>query len=547
MKKSIFLFFFLSIMINLSAQVRLDVEGDAKIVGKIDLIQAVGDSSIFIGANAGKMDDGNNKNTFVGNNAGAANTEGSLNSFFGFQAGFNNTTGNINAFFGMNAGVFNTTGSLNSFFGFQAGFNNTTGNDNAFFGYQAGVFNTTGYNNAFFGNNTGAFNTTGSDNSFFGYFTGASNKKGTKNTMLGRSADVGMDSLDRAIAIGYNAMVDCHACAVIGGTGADAVKVGIGMSAPASDLHIKQSENATTGTGTGGITVENSSDDDKWKIYHSGLFLSFAENTGPISATAVRRSYIQNVTGAYVRADGMANLRSRNSSRVKENILDKLVELPVRLYSSSSPRNKTKKNLDFNVLEVQRLFPEVVREAEDGSLGMAYADFGILAIKAIQELATGMVVLEKEKDGLAKEVATQNKTITNLMKKATNQQQQLKGQQAQIDELKSLVEKLLTQNAVSPKSSSYVLPLTQNALLAQNQPNPFHENTLVDYFVPANVRNAPIQVTSLDGKVLGKVTITETGKGQVTIQSRSYPVGTYFYSLVLDGQVMETKRMVLTR
>jgi hypothetical protein len=37
------------------------------------------------------------------------------------------------------------------------------------------------------------------------------------------------------------------------------------------------------------------------------------------------------------------------------------------------------------------------------------------------------------------------------------------------------------------------------------------------------------------------------GKGQVTIKASSYPADTYYYSLILDGEVIETKRMVLTK
>jgi hypothetical protein len=65
--------------------------------------------------------------------------------------------------------------------------------------------------------------------------------------------------------------------------------------------------------------------------------------------------------------------------------------------------------------------------------------------------------------------------------------------------------------------------------------------------VPENVQDAKIQITGMDGQVLGKLNITEAGDGQLTIKAGTYPAGTYFYSLVLDGQVFETKRMVLTR
>ena len=89
--------------------------------------------------------------------------------------------------------------------------------------------------------------------------------------------------------------------------------------------------------------------------------------------------------------------------------------------------------------------------------------------------------------------------------------------------------------------------MQQKASLPQNRPNPFDHNTVIDYFIPGDVQDARIRVTSSDGKELGMVNILESGQGQVTIRTKSYPAGTYYYSLVLDGQVFETKRMVLTR
>lgn len=117
----------------------------------------------------------------------------------------------------------------------------------------------------------------------------------------------------------------------------------------------------------------------------------------------------------------------------------------------------------------------------------------------------------------------------------------------EVQSLRSLVEKLLARDAPEPAGSSYVLPLKEHSMLAQNQPNPFHQNTVIEYFIPGHVKDARIQVTSAEGQVLGTVEIGETGQGQLTIQSNSYPPGTYFYSLILDGQVQETRRMVLTR
>ena len=64
---------------------------------------------------------------------------------------------------------------------------------------------------------------------------------------------------------------------------------------------------------------------------------------------------------------------------------------------------------------------------------------------------------------------------------------------------------------------------------------------------PTNVQKAQLRVHTMEGKELGIVQITQMGKGQVTIQTDSYPAGTYWYSLVLDGAVFETKQMLLMR
>jgi hypothetical protein len=110
-----------------------------------------------------------------------------------------------------------------------------------------------------------------------------------------------------------------------------------------------------------------------------------------------------------------------------------------------------------------------------------------------------------------------------------------------------MVEQLLAQKKEIKEGNTYTLDLEQKAMLAQNHPNPFQHQTVINYFVPIDVQHAMIQLTAADGKVLGRLNIAETGNGQVNIKTETYPAGTYFYSLLLDGQVFETKRMVLTR
>ncbi len=539
------------------------------VIGKMAIIQAVGDSSLFIGANAGMNDDGTqNENTFVGTNAGKSNATGIFNTFFGKDAGKSNTTAPANAFFGWKSGSSNTTGSTNSFFGSSAGQSNTTGSANAFFGGDAGIQNSTGFANAFFGHTAGRNNNTGKFNAFFGGDAGHQNSNGTYNayfgysagrntnntrsTLLGNNAQT-VDSLDRAIAIGYNAIVGCDNCAVIGGTGVDAVKVGIGTTTPGAALQVVGSgffgadSNSLPSSVGGGIRIfkDATSNDGNIFAYDYGtgggpLGLLLQQPGGNVGIGAIDASCKLNVTGNICSNGNAITSDERFKKQIKriQNPLAKIARLEGYTYQMRTNefqgRNFSEgSNLGLLAQNVEKVFPELVTTLQDGYKAVNYD--GLIPV-----LVEGM----NEQQQLVVEQATENIRLKEVNEA---QNQQLATQQAQIDELKSLVEKLLTQNAETPKSTSYVLPLEQQALLAQNHPNPFRENTLVDYFVPANVQNAHIQVTSVDGKVLGQVKITEMGKGQVTIQSKNYPAGTYFYSLVLDGQVMETMRMVLTR
>lgn len=243
----------------------LEVDGDVKIRGYEDIHHPDDSTSVFIGANAGVNVDytgvsSNKNNTFIGSEAGRNTTiTASGNLFVGSRAGKYNTTGFQNVFLGKGAGEDNTTGSANIFIGADTGNRNTTGTQNCLIGGAGSLFNTTGSfnsslgwaaglgnigsDNVFVGHYSGGVNGTGSHNTFVGKSSGVISSKGSYNTFIGASADVDasvpLDSLDRAVAIGYNAKVACSNCAVIGGLGTDSLNVGIGTINPTHRLHVE--------------------------------------------------------------------------------------------------------------------------------------------------------------------------------------------------------------------------------------------------------------------------------------------------------------------
>jgi len=201
-------------------------------------------------------------NTAVGQNAGLSNTTGTANVFVGQVAGQNNTTGGNNTVLGQNASVNNVTGSNNTLVGQSAGLgvagnsynrltamgsasfvSNTTGSFNAGLGVQAGLSNTTGSENTAIGDASLFGNTTGSQNVALGRGAGNANTTGSRNTYLGYFAGISStNNLTNSGAIGYNAQVTENNAIMLGGTGADIVEVGIGLTAADTRLDVNGRE-----------------------------------------------------------------------------------------------------------------------------------------------------------------------------------------------------------------------------------------------------------------------------------------------------------------
>ena len=80
----------------------------------------------------------------------------------------------------------------------------------------------------------------------------------------------------------------------------------------------------------------------------------------------------------------------------------------------------------------------------------------------------------------------------------------------------------------------------------QNKPNPFSGSTVVALSVPETTKSAAIYIYDLSGKQLQKVDVTERGETNITLYASGLSAGMYVYTLVVDGQVKVTRRMMVT-
>ena len=81
-------------------------------------------------------------------------------------------------------------------------------------------------------------------------------------------------------------------------------------------------------------------------------------------------------------------------------------------------------------------------------------------------------------------------------------------------------------------------------VLNQNQPNPFAEQTVITYNIPQSAGVAQLLFYDVNGRQIQNTTITSRGAGQLNVYANDLTNGVYSYTLIVDGKIIDTKKMV---
>lgn len=102
----------------------------------------------------------------------------------------------------------------------------------------------------------------------------------------------------------------------------------------------------------------------------------------------------------------------------------------------------------------------------------------------------------------------------------------------------------LNNNSNPQNTTEISLANSQIIYLDQNAPNPFETETTINYNIPENINAAKIIFFNNNGNVLKEVDIKHKGAGSIKVYATELTAGTYNYSLVADGKIIDTKKMV---
>jgi hypothetical protein len=251
---------------------------------------------------------------------------------------------------------------------------------------------------------------------------------------------------------------------------------------------------------------------------YAGYFDGNVKVTGTINGTVIGNSDIrlkQNV----VELSSSKNVADLNSSKNKTGELNRVISLiPISYNYKQVSHNVSKgdtlqlsrgmfdeksqmfqkKHFGLIAQDLQKIYPDLVYENDNGYLAINYIELVPLLIQSIKEL-------KEEVDQLA--AASIN-----------------------------------TRSA----TSNDILAETSRAVLYQNAPNPFSNSTVIKYALPENTTNASIMVFNLQGALVKQFSI-DYQQTSITINGSELNAGMYLYSLIIDGKEADTKRMILTK
>jgi len=485
-------------------------------VGKWSLTENKnGSNNVAIGESALYYNNANN-NVAIGEEAMYFNTSGYYNVGIGIQALAQNISGVQNTATGSFALQNNSTGSNNTALGNSSLFNNAVGSNLVAIGAEAlynngigasqsydGIANTAigstslysntiGYNNTAAGSEALYNNTSGYNNAAFGLQALQSNESGIGNTAVGVAADVNSNSWQNATAIGYFAS----------STASNQVRIGNG------DV-----------TSIGGYANWTNISDGRVKknIKQNVPGLAFINKLQPVTYNLnldaadkiIQRPSIKDKDGKAIQplADEIA------ARKAKEAIL----------YTGFVAQDveKAAKSLNYD-------FSGVDAAKNDKDLyGLRYSDFVVPLVKAVQELS-------KMNDAKNASIDSMKTEIGNL--------------KSEMAELKAMI--VSSQSTPVPLNAgvnSQQSAVLSSASLQQNIPNPFTHTTSIAYTLPQKFSSAQIVITDKNGKTLKAVTISGSGKSNLSVDASTLASGAYEYSLMIDGRLVATKQMMIAK
>lgn len=286
-----------------------------------------------------------------------------------------------------------------------------------------------------------------------------------------------------------------------------------------------------------------------WPSPNYGNYHFFIQNSNGFVGIGKKPSYKLDVNGDIAT---YGTLRISSDARLKTNIvglsdcMNKLNRLNGKSYTKILPEWKEKLDNNTDSVKYKTILERMKKNGDESGQG---TEFGFLA----QELAIIFPELTRTDSagymtvdyiGLIPVIIEALKSQQNII---TSQDENIMNLQKQLADIQNncCISKAKSLNAEETKSNTKII--ATDIALYQNTPNPFNKTTEIKYYLPETVASASLLIFNMQGTQLKTINIANRLSGSVIINGSELTAGMYLYTLIADGQEIDTKRMILTQ
>ena len=267
-------------------------------------------------------------------------------------------------------------------------------------------------------------------------------------------------------------------------------------------------------------TFYDSSDNLKFSVSDRGVI--FAAGTSTLSDSTCKTDMVrlQSSLAKIKRLHGIS-YRFKDEA-TSQSLPPNTVQGATTEISRKMTEERNCKRIGLVAQEVETVFPEVVRTQFDGTKAIFYDDLVAVLVDAVNEMHDSLTAQASQVNEMRQRLDALEATWYGTSK---------------------------TQHSLpqTPQKQPHNGMRTQKAYLKQNTPNPFNRSTTISYQLSSDPITASICIYNLNGTQLKQFPLDETiREGQITISASTLVPGIYIYALIIDGQMEDSKRMILT-
>ena len=267
-----------------------------------------------------------------------------------------------------------------------------------------------------------------------------------------------------------------------------------------------------------GLYATNEGDIAPYGHHPSGTYAAYFYGDTYLDGN-ITTSSLYNLSDIRLKKNIVPFAQSKNST---SSVLESLQNLEVLEYNLESPSGRLsvdvkdpkdnklselkaveakRRHYGVSAQELQKIYPDLVLEGQDGYLAVNYTELVPILIRSIQEL------------------------------------------KAELDEVRGGTGAAQTRGTTS---AGAITTAPTGNVLYQNTPNPFKEQTVIRFSLADDAQDAAICIFDMTGKMLKKLPIL-SGDTSVAVNGWELGEGMFLYTLIVNGREIDTKRMIITK